>query len=97
VNLRRLLITFILALNMVTLVFTIVVLGNASTLADRSSGDVSGLDDLLVIARGDAVLVMTLAAFAILGNLGLGYLLVRGAIRGDRPGEVESRPRITGE
>jgi hypothetical protein len=97
VTLRRFLITFFLALNVVTLVLTIVILGNASSLSDRVSGDLTGLDDFLVIARGDAILLMTLAAFGILGNLGLGYLLARGAIRGGRASEDESRPRITGE
>jgi hypothetical protein len=97
VTFRRYLITFLLALNVATLVLTIVILGNASTLSDRTNSDLSGLDDFLVIARGDAILLMTLAAFGILGNLVLGYLLARGAIRGERDVETEVRPRITGE
>ena len=96
-NLRRYLITFFLLVNLVTMVLTIVIVGNAPTLSERTSGDLAGLDDFLVIARGDAILMMTLAAFGLLGNLGLGYLLVRGAIRPGRAVEAEPRKRITGE
>ena len=86
---RRMLMSFVVVLNIVGFLIVLLVIANGSV-----------LDDVRYIAEGDAALLMVIAVAGFVANILLGYLLVRGSIRSRSLAPLESsepRPRITGE